>query len=127
MASPFDPVRRAVAAGRIRGKGAAFVAALPAVGRYRAGTGLVATYPGTAYPRVLERMATTCSRSAPVAVYLGAITPPATLTVHGDGSRADYTPASPPVIPGGVPVIVVWDTDDSSATASATAQFREIT
>lgn len=123
MTSPFSAIRRAVGGER---PAAAFVVNLPAVARYEpAAGGLVARFPAVAYPRWLDRMATTCSRRAPVAIYAGAITPAARITVHGDGSQADYTPANPPYIAGGVPLLVVWTTTDTDATASANAQLRQ--
>lgn len=123
MTEPYRAIRRAVAGER---PARAFVVSEPAVGRYDAAAGgVVARYPAVAYPRLLERLAVTSSTVGRVSVYLGAITPSARFTLHGDGSEASYNPPNPDYIPGGVPVLIVWSTDDTLATASATAQFRQ--
>lgn len=142
MTTPWDQPRRAVErwstsspagsspAGSSPGarvaEGGAFLPLANAVGVYNALHGaLVATYPAVGYDRLLDWLSATCSHSGVISLYYGAISDTSRFSTYGDGSRSEYDPNRPRLIPQGAPLLVVWTVPNATHTASCMAGFRQ--
>lgn len=107
---------------------------LSAVGVYRPALGgIMAVYNAPwSTPYYLVRLASKCMTStgkrlvSPITLYAGTIpSDHAQITTWPDGSKADYSPPRPPEIPGGVALLVVWETSSPDApTAYATCSVE---